>query len=78
MSGVIKALVEVIIGRNPCNHEAISQQLYSMTRQAPGGIAQQALAAIENELVDLKARSLNVPVYELLGGAVRERLNLYW
>ena len=53
-------------------------ELYARTRQAHGGIAQQALAAIENALVDLKARSLNVPVYELLGGAVRERLNLYW
>ena len=39
---------------------------------------QQAIAAIENALVDLKARALDVPVYELLGGAVRDRLQLYW
>ncbi|GIX47828.1 MAG: hypothetical protein KatS3mg131_2039 [Candidatus Tectimicrobiota bacterium] len=38
----------------------------------------QAIAALENALVDLKARALGVPVYELLGGAVRERLPLYW
>ena len=44
----------------------------------PWGIAQQAIAAVENALVDLKARSLGVPVYELLGGAVREELPLYW
>ena len=64
LSSVIEALVEVIIGRNPCNHEAISQQLYSMTRQAPGGISQQAMAAIENALMDIKGKALGVPVYD--------------
>ena len=44
----------------------------------PWEIAQQAIAAVENALVDLKTRSLGVPVYELLGGAVREELPLYW
>ena len=52
------------------SHEKLSAELYARTRQAHGGIAQQAIAAVENALVDLKARSLGVPVYELLGGAV--------
>ena len=63
---------------NPYNHEAISQQLYAMTRQAPGGINQQAMAAIENALMDIKGKALGVPVYDLLGGAVRDRMRLYW
>jgi L-alanine-DL-glutamate epimerase-like enolase superfamily enzyme len=46
--------------------------------QAPGGLAQQAIAALENALVDVKARALGVPVTELLNGPVRERLRLYW
>jgi len=78
LSGVIEALVEFIIGSNPCNHEAISQRLYAMTRQAPGGINQQAMAAIENALMDIKGKTLGVPVYDLLGGAVRDRMRLYW
>lgn len=78
LSGVIERLAARIIGRDPRAHEQISQQLYAMTRQAPGGIACQATAAIENALVDIKARSLGVPVYELLGGAMRDRLSLYW
>jgi len=45
---------------------------------APGGINQQAIAAIENALVDLKAKALGIPVYELLGGPIRDRLRLYW
>ncbi len=78
LTGVIEALVEAIEGRNPCNHEAISQSLYAMTRQAPGGINQQAMAAIENALMDIKGKALGVPVYDLLGGAVRDRMRLYW
>ncbi len=78
LTGVIEALMATIAGRNPCNHEAISQQLYAMTRQAPGGINQQAMAAIENAMMDIKGKALGVPVYDLLGGAVRERMQLYW
>ena len=78
LTAVIEALVETIQGRNPCHHEAISQQLYAMTRQAPGGINQQAMAAIENALMDIKGKALGVPVYDLIGGPVRDRLMLYW
>jgi galactonate dehydratase len=78
LTGVIERLAARILGSNPCAHERLSQQLYAMTRQAPGGMTQQGIAAIENALLDLKARALDVPVYELLGGAVRDRLPLYW
>jgi L-alanine-DL-glutamate epimerase-like enolase superfamily enzyme len=78
LTGVIEALVKAIVGSNPCDHEPISQRLYAMTRQAPGGINAQAIAAIENALLDIKGKALGVPVYDLLGGAVRDRLKLYW
>ena len=67
LTGVIEGVLEWIIGKNPFSHEKLSAELYARTRQAHGGIAQQAIAAVENALVDLKARSLGVPVYELLG-----------
>jgi L-alanine-DL-glutamate epimerase-like enolase superfamily enzyme len=41
-------------------------------------LIQQAIAAIENALVDVKARALGVPAAELLCGPVRDRLRLYW
>jgi galactonate dehydratase len=78
LTGVIERLVQSLLGSNPSAHERLSQQLYAMTRQASGGMVQQAIAAIENALLDLKAKALGVPVYELLGGAVRDRLPLYW
>lgn len=78
LTGVIERLVARLVGSNPCAHELLSQHLYAITRQAPGGMTQQAIAAIENALLDLKGKALGVPVYELLGGAIRDRLPLYW
>jgi len=40
--------------------------------------SQQAIAAVENALLDVQARALGIPVYELLGGPQRQRLRLYW
>jgi L-alanine-DL-glutamate epimerase-like enolase superfamily enzyme len=78
LTGVILKLAETLIGVDPRPVEKISSRLYAMTRQAPGGLIQQAIAALENALVDVKAKALGVPVYELLGGPVRDRLRLYW
>jgi galactonate dehydratase len=78
LTAIIRALGERLIGQDPLPFERISATLYAITRQAPGGMNQQAIAAIENGLIDIKAKSLGVPVYALFGGPVRERLPLYW
>jgi len=49
-----------------------------VTRQAPGGVNAQAIAAIENALLDIRGKALSVPVYRLFGGPLRERFRLYW
>src|SRR6185312_8910789 len=78
LGAVIGRLGERLIGMDPRPVEKITAFLHGVTRQAPGGINQQAIAAIENALVDIKAKALGIPVYELLGGPVRDRLQLYW
>jgi L-alanine-DL-glutamate epimerase-like enolase superfamily enzyme len=78
LTGVIHQLGALLIGEDPRPVERHSARLYAVTRQAPGGVNQQAIAAIENALVDLKAKALGVPVYEMLGGPVRQRIPLYW
>jgi L-alanine-DL-glutamate epimerase-like enolase superfamily enzyme len=75
---VITKLAEMLIGQDPRPVELITANLYARTRQAPGGLIQQAIAAIENALVDVKAKALGVPVCEMLGGPVRDRLRRYW
>jgi galactonate dehydratase len=78
LTGVILKLAESLIGHDPRPVERITADLYAKTRQAPGGLIQQAIAAIENALVDVKAKALGVPVCEMLGGPVRDQLRLYW
>ena len=45
---------------------------------AAGGVVAEAMGAIENALLDAKAKGLGVPCYELLGGKQRDRIRLYW
>ena len=78
LSTIIRRFMDKILNHDPICHEKIHQFLYASSRQAPGGIAQQAIAAIENALLDIKGKYLNVPVHTLLGGAVRDKLPLYW
>lgn len=78
LTAVIRKLGERLIGQDPRPVERHSATLYAATRQAAGGVNAMAIAAIENALVDIKAKALGIPVYELLGGPVRDRLQLYW
>jgi L-alanine-DL-glutamate epimerase-like enolase superfamily enzyme len=78
LTEVIRRLGTRLIGADPRPVERHTAFLHGVTRAAPGGINQQAIAALENALVDLKAKALGVPVYELLGGPIRDRLRLYW
>src|SRR5216110_1667470 len=62
LTGVIQKMGECLIGQDPRPVERISALLYAATRQAAGGLNQMAIAAIENALVDIKAKALGVPV----------------
>jgi L-alanine-DL-glutamate epimerase-like enolase superfamily enzyme len=78
LTEVIRGLAETLIGEDPRPIERIVSRLYALTRHAAGGMISQAIAALENALLDVKAKALGVPVYELFGGPVRERIRLYW
>jgi galactonate dehydratase len=78
IAGIVEDLARLVVGRDPRAGEAIYWDLYRATRQSPGSVIQKALAAIENALLDLKAKALGIPVHELFGGPTRERVPLYW
>src|SRR4026208_2578504 len=63
VSAVIDGLAAQVLGRDPRAYEALATQLSRVRRQASGGVIQQAIGAIENALLDLKAKALGVPVY---------------
>ncbi len=78
LSQVIDKLSPCIVGKDPLRYEHLTAELHVRTRQSRGGINHQAVAAIENALLDIKGKALGVPVYALFGGPLRERIPLYW
>jgi L-alanine-DL-glutamate epimerase-like enolase superfamily enzyme len=75
---VIRALGELIVGRDPLAIEQIAAPLRGRTIQAGGGVNQNAISALLNALFDIKGKALGVPVHALFGGALRERVPVYW
>ena len=78
IGAVITRLAAKVVGQKVSDHERIYAELYAATRPAAGGVVAQGIAAIENALLDAKAKALGVPVYALLGGRLRDRIPLYW
>ena len=68
----------MLIGTDPRRYEQVTQHLHVLTRQSRGGINQQAIAAIENALLDVTGKAYGVPVYALFGGPIRDRIPVYW
>jgi L-alanine-DL-glutamate epimerase-like enolase superfamily enzyme len=78
VGAVIARLAPRVVGQPVGEHERIHAELHCATRPGAGSVIAQALGAIENALLDAKAKALGVPCYELLGGKVRDRLRVYW
>ena len=74
--GALEDLREYVIGIDPLRVEEFwSTRFYRTYFHGPPFYS--ALAGIEHALWDLAGKALGVPVYQLLGGAVRERVRLY-
>ena len=75
----VRDLAPLIIGDNPFELEKIWQKLFiaMMGHGMTGIVGGGALTAIEMALLDIKGKALNVPVYELLGGKLRDSVRLY-
>jgi L-alanine-DL-glutamate epimerase-like enolase superfamily enzyme len=78
LSGVIENLMPSVIGMDPMDIELVNAVLATKSTQSRGGVVRQAIAAIENALLDIKGKALGVPVYQLFGGKLRDRIPVYW
>ncbi|HEV2527673.1 MAG TPA: mandelate racemase/muconate lactonizing enzyme family protein [Thermomicrobiales bacterium] len=77
MEGMIRHYERELVGQDPRRVEHLWQLLYRGNYFEGGNIASAALSAIDIALHDIKAKWLNIPVYELLGGAVRDHCPLF-
>src|ERR1700681_3280430 len=78
LTGIIRKLAAGLIGADPRDVSVISSRLHAASRNDTGGAMAQAIAALENACLDVKAKALGIPVYALFGGAFRSRLPMYW
>ncbi|GIV78641.1 MAG: enolase [Litorilinea sp.] len=78
VAATVERLSELVIGRDPMQVEAIWWDLTAATMRHVGGIAWKAMAGIDSALWDIRGKALGAPVWQLLGGKMRDRLRLYW
>ncbi|CAN5714942.1 galactonate dehydratase [soil metagenome] len=75
--GVIEHFKPLLIGQDPARIEHIWQMLFRGGFFPAQRIVTSAIAAIDIALWDIKGKALNVPIYELLGGRVRDKVVCY-
>lgn len=75
--GAIEHLKDYLVGQNPLD---IERHYHDMTRDAywrGGAVLMSAVSSVEIALWDILGKKLNVPVYQLLGGKVRDKCRIY-
>lgn len=77
VKAAVSEMEPYLIGRDPNAIEDIWQVLYRAGFYRGGPILMSAIAGIDQALWDIKGKRYNLPVYEFLGGAVRDRLRVY-
>jgi galactonate dehydratase len=73
----IKEMESYLIGQDPRKIEHHWQVLYRGTFYRGGPVLTSALSGVEQAMWDIMGKWLGVPVYQLLGGAVRDRIRVY-
>src|SRR5262249_204368 len=79
-AGMVKDLVDgIVLGCDPFRIEDIWGQMYDHSFWAKGGGAMvfAGISAVEQALWDIKGKALGVPVYEMLGGKLRDDVRVY-
>ncbi|GGP25155.1 galactonate dehydratase [Silvimonas amylolytica] len=77
VEAAVHELSEYLIGQDPARINDLWQVMYRAGFYRGGGILMSAIAGIDQALWDIKGKALGVPVYQLLGGLVRDKVKTY-
>jgi galactonate dehydratase len=73
----VREMEDALIGADPDRIEDLWQWLYRARFYRGGPVMMSAIAGINQALWDIKGKRLGLPVYRLLGGPVREKVQVY-
>src|SRR5213083_1327839 len=73
----VAELAEYLVGQDPRRIEHHWQAMYRHAFYRGGPILTSAISGVEQAMWDILGQSLGVPVYQLLGGACRDRIRVY-
>src|SRR5690349_4194571 len=77
VAAAVHELMEALIGKDPLDIEGHWNTMYRGGFYRGGPVLMSAIAGIDQALWDIKGKALGVPVYQLLGGLVRDRMKTY-
>ena len=75
--GAVEDFAPMLIGEDATRIEYLYQKMYRQSFWRMGVIGMSAISGIEQALWDIRGKWLNQPVYQLLGGAVRDKVRMY-
>jgi L-alanine-DL-glutamate epimerase-like enolase superfamily enzyme len=74
---VLEDLQHFLIGKDALAGEALWDQMYRSNRHSRAGIFLMAVSAVDNALWDLRGKFYGAPVWRLLAGPSREKVEMY-
>ena len=77
VAACVNELAPTLIGKSAFDIEDAFQQMYRTGFYRGGPVMSSAISGIEQAMWDIKGKALGVPVYELLGGKCRDRIEVY-
>ncbi|WP_271409145.1 galactonate dehydratase [Pseudomonas sp. Q1-7] len=77
VAAAVDELSDYLIGKDPRHIEDLWNVMYRGSFYRGGPVLMSAIAGVDQALWDIKGKHHGVPVHELLGGPVRERIRAY-
>ncbi len=73
----VEELADYLIGKDPLRIEHHWQHIYRSAFFRGGNVLMSALSGIDQALWDIAGKHFDVPAFQLMGGAVRDRIRVY-
>ena len=76
-TGAVDEIADYLIGKDPLRIQHHWQHVYRSAFFRGGNVLMSALSGVDQALWDIAGKHHGVPIYQLLGGAVRDRIRVY-